>query len=247
MSIEPMRRMTENEYQSYLREGYLELSSQPLVRFGEKGKYVKLRKPMDCCERVGKIACCFFLCPFSAIFTALSCCICKYTYEPCTVNLLGEPIHGYVEQKGFIKNSEKTRTLYKEDFQALGCVSNNQEGMKQLVDSGQFPIMQSAKYPPHTYMTFYGPVSKFSYIILIPFGNVKNKLIFRTGYNGKSGVRLNTEALNKQAEIVCGGYHPDVGKITTSTTRLLVGSSVHDSPYGTITGKIYSHEPVIIS
>jgi len=158
-----------------------------------------------------------------------------------------EPLDGLNYLSGFIIDKDATEALWDDDFRALGCEGykeNHQKAKKQLVESGKFPIIRSGKYPQHCYMTFYGPVSKLAHVIMIPFGSSNNDLIMKRIKNRKTGAPVNTEALNKHAEILCGGYRPGGGKITTTVKRKLVGRHVTD--YGTI-GSIYFYEEQIVS
>jgi hypothetical protein len=238
--------LTQDKYQQFLSEGYIEATSKPMVHCASKGRFVQLYKPLSTCERVGRMAACIFICPLSFPLSAVTCGVIKCIYEPCVDHLVVPSIDGCYPEEGYLKNNQLTKELRDKDFEELGYNDGfTRENFINLAESDRYPIIQSRRFPQHCYILFYGLASNFSYAITIP--NHNTKLASFYPIHNDAGKPCNTEEGSKQAEILCGGYKPGAKSIKVVTEKHLVGSTRINTAYGTFTGAAYAHEQRIES
>ena len=228
--------MTTEQYNQYLNEGYTLHLSQITNHQAYVGRSVILRKQLGTCESIARAIGCILVAPLGCL-TFLCC---SDTVGEC-IQCSAEVLDGYHTEKGFIQDEEATRKLRNEDYRALNIeVENFKPSVKKYVleqyNKGNPPI-HSADFPQHSYMSIYGPISKFSYIIVIPNNNYDDMSVYPV--SNDEGDPCNAQELKKKAFKLCGGWREGVKKILTVTSNVPIGHSTTNTVYGSFQSTTY--------
>lgn len=228
--------MGPKKYNQYLAEGYIEHSSTKISHQASVGQYVVLRQPISTCEMIARsvgcvviapIACLTFLCCYNQVFDCMQCCI--------------EGQDGFHQEKGYVKDEKATTELRCKDYLVVGIDRENiKPTLKAYVlaqmEQGLLPIT-CADFPQHSYMTFYGATSNFSYIILIPNGNYDDMDLYPV-FN-EEGKPCNTQEIKKKATNLCAGWRKGVKKIITTARNIPVAQTITNTGYGSAQSTTY--------
>lgn len=244
MSVAKIQKISNEEYENLQLNGYHLHSEKKMRLYCAAGNYVTLRRDLGMCERVARSIGCIIIAPLACI-TA----ICFINQVEKCVICSAEAVDGYEKIVGFVKDDEATSALHKKDYAKLGIDSSNLKmGLKAFLQNeasqGRYPI-QSQEFPQHFFFCFYGPVSKFSYIILIP-NNDFDKLVLFPVCN-KDGKSCNSNELKDKAYKLCAGYREGVKKITDYMETVPIAHATTNSPYGPINTTFYENKMVIVS
>ncbi len=223
---------TQAKHEDMLNNNYVVVKSSVCVYRGDVGKLIKYQYPISGCERAARLVACVAVTPFSCILTTLTCGQCQATFIPCLGHLVGVPLDGGYLENAFVKDQEQSVELRNQDFQALGYDSSENENIAELVKSEKFLVFQSEKSREHYYMPFYGPVSNWSYIVVIPNGKLED-LQFHTVF-GNANKPLSKRGIKIRGETLCRTYRPKVGQVQDVAANVVAQSR---NTYGSISGQ----------
>ncbi len=242
--------ISQKQYDALLQEGYQVHAEQTIKFRASIGKNVVLHQPLDTCERMGKIFSCCLIAPFA--------CLCAPIFKEaawgCCESNCYQPGLGFIEKVYFIIDPKKTAELKQQDYELLGCASEGKLDNKKLANYVQQQItnggrkLHSSKLSEHSYMTLYGPASQFSYVIIVPFGNLHdtdNISLFAV-YHTNDGKPLNSGELMQKADQACAAYRPNVNNMRVTTETVPIAYATHDAVYGTVKSIAYENREKVI-
>ena len=199
-----MKLLTQKAYDGYLEKGYVETSVEEVIHNGSKGRYVHLTKELSTCGQIATAAGTILGGPIlfvaiigSAGVAAISC---KSYVQYCVRPMMD----GGYEVEGYVRDENLTKQLRDQDFQQLGAAAWSKQGGITLVKSGKYPWLQLKKYPQHSYISVYGPVSKISYLIVIPYKDPDKSILFAVA--NVEGNPCSASEIKKKAEKRCSRF-----------------------------------------
>lgn len=230
--------------ESLYNEGYIVSSEKMINLYASRGKYLVLRKHLGIFERAGRVVGGILCCPVLCLPPTM-CCTFFFYGNPCQLysdHIYTPTVDGYYEKIGYLPDSAETKELRKKDYATLNLNLSDLESFINQKLAEDYPLSSHKEFPEHNYMTFYGPISKFSYVLLIPYGNKKEAQLFPV--SNKEGQPCNSEELKKKSRDLCAGYKKGVRTVKVKTESTLVGKV----DYGTYaTGKVYLNVDKVVS
>jgi hypothetical protein len=231
--------MSVQEYNAYLQDNYTERKSTKMYHRASIGKYVVLGQPIGTCETIARSIGCIIIAPLAC----LCACFMEEQVGKC-IFCCAEGMDGYNRVEGFVADTEATEALQNEDCKALGIDGSNlKTSLRTYVETqkekGNLPI-KSSKYPQHSYMSFYGEKSNFSYIIFLPNGK-SDDVGFYPVFN-KEGKPCNTQEIISMADQISGGWRKGIKTIKAVTEKVPLASTVTNTIYGPMKGQVYLNQ-----
>lgn len=185
------RIITQNQYSQYLKDGFEIIKETDNVKYDASiGKAITIIKRLNIIQQ---IFCCCLCCPED------------------------------IQKTVFIRDNEETRKLHLEDYKKLKILEENDQKFlsqrlktytENQIKNGNLP--QKFKGFKPTFYTLWGPVSGFSYLILIGEGDIPK--IFPVS-NDNSTPCNNQELLDK-ARAFCQAWRPGVKRFEHYTEKV---------------------------
>lgn len=194
--------------------GWKSISHSKANRFCGTGELYKYQREISTCETL-----------FGGLLFVLSLPLCCCFGQ--SIPMCERVSKGVEEQEVFCRDEAKSDELVKADYKALGFDPNDKKSMRAFVErqaaDDNTPLL-SVTVRGFKYLAFYGPVSKFSYVMLIPNGNL-DACECHSYCSAITGEAFSASALSDWAEKLCAAWRPDaaIGRIDRIASKTLIG------------------------